>query len=45
MSKRNLRHAATLAQAIAILDEYPWTMAARFTLWFIAKRLIAKGIT
>jgi hypothetical protein len=45
MSKRNLRQAASLATAIAVLDEWPWTWLARRTLKMIAKRLIAKGIS
>jgi hypothetical protein len=44
MSKRNLRHAATLAQAIAILDEFRWTWVARWVIKRIANRIIAKGI-
>lgn len=42
MSKRNLHRATTLA--LAILDQYRWTLIARWTLKHIAKKIILKGI-
>lgn len=44
MSKRNLRYAATLVRAIAILDGFRWTWVARYLMSRIVRQLIAKGI-
>lgn len=44
MSKKNLRNAATLVRAIAVLDEIRWTWLLRWAVKRITKQIIAKGV-